>query len=154
MRLWNIHATIHGISALSIIRFIDIKLVKCNLSPLRRMVRVMGWCMARAYVHLRCPGSTKNQEPTNSWILPLCAMTWNEPVSLCPRVTCHLEPRRQVACPAAPWLPHLDHMHKKCRARVVTYIAVNRKLVLLCEFMDTKLSYGYDCLSSRILIGR
>jgi hypothetical protein len=45
-------------------------------------------------------------------------------------------------------------MHKKCRARVVTYIAVNWKLVLLCEFMDTKLSYGYDCLSSKILIGR
>jgi hypothetical protein len=32
-KLWNIHATMHGISALSVISFIDIKLVKCDLSP-------------------------------------------------------------------------------------------------------------------------
>jgi hypothetical protein len=63
----------------------------------RGMMHGMSGC-APAMSHV-------NQEPRTNQ-LPhepsLCAMTRNEPVSLCPHVTCPLEPRRQVAYPAAP----------------------------------------------------
>jgi hypothetical protein len=46
----------HCISALSVIRFIDIKLVKCDLSLFRQMQAGHG--IAQVYVHLRHPRST------------------------------------------------------------------------------------------------
>jgi hypothetical protein len=57
-KLWNIHATMHGISALSVIRFIDIKLVKCDLSPLKVDA---GHGMAWASMIQGHPGSTNQQ---------------------------------------------------------------------------------------------